>query len=95
MKNQQQQIIQMTTLQVIISIIILIILIIIFAIQMSILIAYYFDQKVGRCIYKDGDDKCYCIETTKNSCNKLKGKFNNELTCNDVGAIKDCKSVQK
>ena len=89
--QKTQQYIQASTVQIIISIIVLIILIIIFAIQLSIIVSYYLDSAIGRCIYEN-DGKCTCQETTKKYCDTLGGIYNSSLTCSD-SAIEDCKNV--
>jgi hypothetical protein len=92
--TKQQQFYETTTLQVIISVIVLIILIVIFAIQLSIIISYYLEQSIGRCIYKDDENSpCYCNLSTKKTCDDVKGIFKKGFTCSDIGTVKDCKDI--
>ena len=94
MSKQQQQFIENKTLQVVLSIIVLIILVVIFAIQISILVGYYVDQSLGRCIFKDNQNNCVCTEQTlKKSCDQNNGIFRKGLSCNDPKQEMDCKTV--
>lgn len=82
-KNQQQQS-RKSTIVSIFSILLLIIMIVIFAIQISILVAFFLSSKLGRCIYKYDAETEVCVVTSSNQCKKLKGSFNSELDCDDA-----------
>jgi flagellar basal body-associated protein FliL len=82
-KNQQQQT-GKSTIVSIFSILLLIIMIVIFAIQISILIAFFLNSKIGRCVYKYDNNTEVCTMTSSKQCKKLKGSFNSELDCDDV-----------
>lgn len=84
MKKIQHQQSGKSTIVSIFSILLLIIMIVIFAIQISILIAFFLNSKLGRCIYKYDDNTKVCAITSSKQCNKLNGSFNSELDCDDA-----------